>query len=162
MISPDSMSTEIMITRLGRFLGCSAPVSAIAKTAKKPQKIPIRTACFQLMELSIGAAGSLYFEYQDLRFAIAVLGSRHEVSIQLGNQTRRFRYRSGRHRTQQLVVVGIGLLINIYSAIASRVDSLLPRVEHHVVRPFGNRHSLEFLAARGVENHHLSIPAPHK
>src|SRR5439155_23135686 len=74
---------------------------------------------------------SVQLEDENLGACSFVLRYRHEVSIQLRNQARSFPKRSRRNRSKQLVVVRIGLLINIYTAVTSSIDTLADSV----VRP---------------------------
>jgi len=79
MISPDSMSTDIMITRLGRFASCSAPRSGNINTARRAMTARLTAVALAnvlCMEFSL-----LDLKYEYLRLLLAVLRSRDEVPV---------------------------------------------------------------------------------
>src|SRR5438445_12962340 len=100
---------------------------------------------------------SVHLEDENLGACSFVLRYRHEVSIQLRNQARSFPKRSRRNRSKQLVVVRIGLLINIYTAVTSSIDTLAGSVVRRVVDTlcYGQRGDFVSGSRRG----HRNLPA---
>src|SRR5437016_2823734 len=105
---------------------------------------------------------SVHLEDENLGACSFVLRYRHEVSIQFGNQARSFPQRSRRYRSKQLVVVRIGLLINIYAAVASSIDTLAGSVVRRVVDTLCYGQGGDFLSGLGVKHRNLPAATRHK
>src|ERR1700756_686621 len=76
----------------------------------------------------------------------------HEIPFQLRNQTSGSRQRSRRYLGELLVFIRPGLLVNVYIAVASRVDALARWIVDNVVDPLRDRQSGDFLARLRVQN----------